>query len=415
MKVLVIGYGISGKAASGLLRKQGHVVTVADRKAQEGVLSDQENIPLLGFDQVVLSPGIPQTHPLVQKALCLGIEVIGEIELGFRNLSNPCFGVTGSNGKTTTVTLIEHILNRSGFRARALGNVGSSLCSYLLNPVPQEILIIELSSFQLETLRTKKLDAAVVLNITPNHLDRHRNMQEYASAKANIQHCLKPEGKVYISDQVFHAFGHLFSSPHRFSKSENNFKAIAEKELAEINKLDYTHWLAPPEQSLQAAYLLCKQCGVTEVDFFYALKTYKKLPHRIEWVAEIDGVSYYNDSKSSNIHSVLHAVEQMKEGRLVLIIGGVHKGSSYEAWVQPFRGKVHQLIAYGKAAPIMAQELSPHFPLIQVNRFADAVKIAKQIAKKTELVLLSPGCSSYDQFENYEQRGDEFKRLVREQ
>lgn len=402
MKVLVIGYGVSGKAAAAFLRSQGHLVSVVDKKGGDGILPDSPDFPLDEFDQVILSPGIAQTHPLVQKALSLNIEVIGEIELGCRHLKNQVFGITGSNGKTTTVTLTAHILNASHKKARSLGNVGFSVCNYLLNADPNEILILELSSFQLETLRAPILDAALVLNITPNHLDRHANMQEYAAAKASIQNCLKNEGEIFVSKNILEEFHSLFPNANCF-----------EKDLALFNCVSYTQLEMPSKQSVQAAYLLCKRCGVTDVEFLHALKSYKKPQHRIEWVAEINKVAYYNDSKSSNIHSVLHAVERM-EGQVVLIIGGVHKGSSYKPWIAPFQGKVRLIIAYGKAAPIMEYELASHFPFIGVDRFADAIKCAKQMAKENEKVLLSPGCSSYDQFENYEQRGDEFKRLVRE-
>jgi len=445
MKVLVIGYGVSGKAAAAFLRSQGHLVSVVDKKSGEGVLSDSADFPLEGFEQVILSPGIPQTHPLVQKALELKIEVIGEMELGCRHLKNQVFGITGSNGKTTTVTLAAHILNASGKKARSIGNVGFSVCDYLLTADPNEILIMELSSFQLETLRAPVLDVALVLNITPNHLDRHANMQEYAMAKACIQNCLKKEGEVFVSKSVFEEFGPLFpnaqcferaarrdlgplgpnqasylsncgkelATHYRSGESPSCKEGILQKELALFNCVSYIQLEMPSKQSVQAAYLLCKRCGVTDIEFLHSLKSYKKPRHRIEWVAEINKVAYYNDSKSSNIHSVLHAVERM-EGQIILIIGGVHKGSSYKPWINPFQGKVRLIIAYGKAAPIMEYELAPHFPFVGVDRFADAVRCAKQMAKENEKVLLSPGCSSYDQFENYEQRGDEFKRLVRE-
>jgi UDP-N-acetylmuramoylalanine--D-glutamate ligase len=169
----------------------------------------------------------------------------------------------------------------------------------------------------------------------------------------------------------------------------------------------------PSKQSVQAAFLLCKRCGVTDIDFLKGLQTYKKPPHRIEWVAEINGVAYYNDSKSSNIHSVMHAVDRF-EGPLVLLIGGLHKGSSYKPWIDCFRGKVSKIIAYGQAGPLMELELGAVFPFEKIDRFSDAVKAVKKEAKKGETVLLSPGCSSYDQFESYEHRGEEFKRLVRE-
>lgn len=400
MKILVIGYGVSGKSATAFLRKEGHDVVPVDKKGGEGVLFDSEEISLEGFGLVILSPGVPQTHPLVKGAKDKGIEVIGEIELAFRHLSNRCFGITGSNGKTTTVLLTTHILNQAGKKGRALGNVGDPLTGYLAGSADlEEILIIELSSFQLETLQTKRLECSLVLNITPNHLDRYDSMEAYAKAKALIQNC---SDEVYVSKQVETEFGGLF-------KNAQNF----EKEVELLNNLSYIQLGMASKQSVQAAYLLCKRCGVTDVDFLHGLQTFKKPPHRIEWVAEIDGVSYYNDSKSSNIDSVIHAVGRF-DGPIVLIVGGVHKGSSYAPWIEKFKGKVRQIIAYGKAAPIMEYELAPHFPLQVVDRFADAVKLAKKEAKKQETVLLSPGCSSYDQFQNYEQRGESFEKLVRE-
>jgi len=397
MKTLIIGYGVSGKAAEAFLKAQGHVVVVVDKKA-EGVARDTEDFSLDDVDQVILSPGVPPTHPLIQKAVQLGLEVIGEIELGFRHLQNRCFGITGSNGKTTTVLLTTHILNESGIKARALGNVGDTLTGYLLEADPKEILIIELSSFQLETIKTARLETSIVLNITPNHLDRHPSMQAYVEAKALIQ----LQGETFVSKQVKEEFSSFF-----------NDAKIFEKEVELINGLSYTKLGMPSKQSVQAAYLLCKRCGVTDTDFLRGLQTFRKPPHRIEWVAEINGVEYYNDSKSSNVNSVIHAVGRV-EGSIVLIVGGLHKGSSYQPWIESFKGRVRKIIAYGQAAPMMEFELAKFFPFQKVDRFADAVKIAKLEAKNQETVLLSPGCSSYDQFQNYEHRGEEFKRLVRE-
>lgn len=401
-KILVIGYGISGRSAATFLIKEGYNVVAVDKKKTQTVLSDTDDIPLDGIAQVVLSPGVPPTHPLAQKALQQKIEIIGEIELGFRHIHNRCFGITGANGKTTTVLLATHILNTAGKKAHSLGNVGQSLTRYLLEANPDDILVIELSSFQLETVQTRCLEAALILNITPNHLDRYPSMQEYVHAKARMQHCLKDTGQLYVSKQVQEAFGPLFSQA-----------ACFEKEVDLINNLSYTQLGMPSKQSVQAAYLICARCGVTDDDFLRGLKSFHKPPHRIEWVAEIDDVAYYNDSKSSNIHSVMHAVGCFA-GPLVLVVGGVHKGSSYLPWIESFCGKVRAIIAYGEAAPIMERELAHSFPLQKVEKFATAVQCAQKEAKAKETVLLSPGCSSYDQFPSYEHRGEEFKRLVKE-
>jgi UDP-N-acetylmuramoylalanine--D-glutamate ligase len=394
MKILIIGYGVSGKSAEALLLREGHEVIVLDRKKG---LPDRPDFPLEGIDQIVISPGVALTHPIVQRAQAAGIEVIGEMELGARRLvKNRCFGVTGANGKTTTVLLTEHVLNACGVKAKALGNVGEPISSY----AGDDVVIVELSSFQLETLDAKFLEAAIVLNITPNHLDRYPSMKEYAEAKARIRGCLKTGGELFVSEQVEREWGELFAGAQNF-------------EVASKVSLEYTPLEMPSKQSVQAALLLCRRCGVTDDAFLRSLKTYQKPAHRIEFVAKINGVPYYNDSKASNIHSVLHAVERL-EGPIVLIAGGLHKGSSYKPWLQGFGGKVKEIIAYGQAAELMEFELAPHIPLKKVGPFKEAVWQARLDAKGNDTVLLSPGCSSYDQFASYEERGNEFKRLVGE-
>lgn len=401
-KILVIGYGVSGRGAAAFLRGRGDEVIIVDKKGGEGILLDSPDFPLNDFSLVILSPGVPQTHPLVQKARAQGLEVIGEMELGLRHLNHLCFGITGANGKTTTVLLTTHILNAAGKKAFALGNVGTSITGYLASAKAEDILIIEFSSFQLETLQCRCLTAAFVLNITPNHLDRYVSMEAYVEAKAKIQQGLKEGGRLLVSRQVQEEFGAHFPNAEVF-----------EKDVALINKLSYTQLEMPSKQSTQAAYWICKRCGVEDDDFLRGLKTFKKPAHRIEWVAEIDGVAYYNDSKSSNVHSVMHALAQFS-GPLVVIVGGVHKGSSYLPWKSSFRGKVKAVVAYGEAAPIMEKELAASFPFHRMDRFKEAVQRAKALAGKQDTVLLSPGCSSYDQFASYEHRGDEFKRLVKE-
>lgn len=398
-RCLVVGYGISGKAAAAFLRKQGCEVVAVDRKpAEKGVLLDSEDFPLEGFSQVILSPGVPPTHAIVRRAREQEIEAIGEIELAFRYVKNRCIGITGSNGKTTTTLLTAHLLNQAGMKARSLGNVGESLTGYLLNPDLEEILVVELSSFQLETLALRPcFDAAAILNITPNHLDRHASIEEYASAKLRIGRCLKEGGKLFVSEQVLrdYAVGTRFDQETVASNSEES----------------YIKRGGPERQNIEAAFAICRFFGAQDLE--NGLKTFKKPPHRIEWIADIDGVSYYNDSKSSNVESVIHAV-RLLNGPIHLLIGGVHKGASYRPWIENFQGKVKKIFAFGQAAPKMEEELAAAFVFVRVETMQEALMRAKKEAKKNETILLSPGCSSYDQFRNYEHRGEEFKRMVKE-
>ena len=398
MKSLIFGFGVSGKGAFEFLKKRGDELVIFDEKVGTKAPLDEE---ILSFDQVVVSPGISLNHPLLLKAKRCGVQILGEAELGISSLKNRIFAITGSNGKTSSVTLAVHILKEARLKARALGNVGVSICGYLVHPDPEEILVIELSSYQLETLKARNIEVGVILNITPNHLDRYESFEEYAKAKLHLQNCIQEGGAFYVSSQVMQDFGSWI--PHAL---------CFEKELAPISELEYTGQEMASKQSMTAAYLLCKRCGVTDDEFLQGLKTYKKPPHRIEWVAKIDGVSYYNDSKSANIHSVIDAVGQMR-GDVVLIAGGVHKGSSYAPWIHAFKGRVRKIIAYGQAASLLEKDLSSHFDFIKVDRFEEAVVAAKQTAQEGDVVLLSPGCSSFDQFENYEKRGEAFRLLVR--
>jgi len=395
--ILVLGYGVSGKAAVLFLKKLGLPVVAVDRRpdVNAGVLPDSADFPMDGISQVILSPGIPSTHPLVKKAKALGIEVIGEMELALRWTKNRSVGVTGSNGKTTTALLTAHVLNASGVKARAVGNVGVALSSYLLNPDPEEILIVELSSFQLETLRVKHFEFGVYLNLLPNHLDRHASMEEYARAKANLQHCLKPDGKLLVSNQVLQA----------------------SKDLLQIDRVEVFEENGPfaplflPAQNVAAVQAIAAKFDVSEEQVVAALPSFKKPPHRIEYVAESAGVRYYNDSKATSVEAVLHALSWFS-GPLVLIVGGKDKGSPYVPWIAAMQGKVKKIVAYGEAAQNIARDVGSFYAVDRVDLFSDAVAAAQREACLGDTVLLAPGCSSYDQFESYEERGDVFKMLV---
>lgn len=421
-KSLVIGFGVSGRAAARFLLSKGSKVVVADQRPlqkdpeaefflQRGVefALDTADLSLEGVSLAILSPGVPPENPLVQKVLANGIETIGEIELALRHIGNPCIGITGTNGKTTTVLLIEHLLSQAGIRAKALGNVGDPLSRYLLDPNPEEILILELSSFQLETVQAKRLDVAMILNITPNHLNRHSSMQEYADAKLKIQKCLKPGGAFWVSRQLkgeFRTGGQIYDPSPEYAPWETDEK------VAPISPFRYIELGKPERQNIQAAHALCAPFGLTKTQFCQGLETFRKPAHRIEWVAEIEGVSYFNDSKASNISAVMHAMSQFP-GPVILLAGGMDKGASYAPWIGSFRKKVKMIIAFGQAAEKMESELSGAFELRRADTMSQAVEWAAKCAERGSQVLLSPGCSSYDQFRNYEHRGDEFKRLVR--
>lgn len=429
-KILIVGLGISGRSAANFLLKRGAQVSGVDSNLDLLEQSDQlvklksqglktfksnQEIEIRDFALVVVSPGIPPTHPLYQAAQQAGIEVIGEIELACRFIKQTFLGITGTNGKTTVTLLVEHVLQQCGRRARALGNMGIPLTSEFLEETGSsslEIAIVELSSFQLETLHSRIIDAAVVLNVTPDHLDRYESLQKYASAKMHIAACIKSEGVLYLEEKTFQEYGYLLAplKPKIYGYSSNcdvtidTFKGLLPSIYTERPNHDL--------ENLMAAYALCNQVGITVEQFTEAVLTFQKPPHRIQFVKALAGVSYYNDSKGTNIDAVVRAVDVLK-GEIVLIAGGVDKGAPYTPWLEAFAGKVKSICAIGEAALTMQKQLSHQLPVKIFENLEAAVKYAASQAKAGDNVLLSPGCSSYDMFRDYVHRGEEFIRIVK--
>ncbi len=366
-KALVIGLGVSGRAVVQYLLQQGYEVVAVDRAVAVDftlcpVFLDDHEFAVFDFDIVVVSPGIPLTHRLYQKAIDLGVEVIGEAELAFRELKNRAIGVTGSNGKSTTVMAITHVLNESGRRARALGNIGVPLISVVGDLEEDEIVVAELSSFQLETCRAKVFDVAMILNITPNHLDRHGSMENYILAKRRIFDCVK-KGGVYAED---------------------------------LEGGDYV-WFA------------VNYFGVTREEYLNAMKSFKRLAHRMEFVGEIRGVKCYNDSKATTMDAVAYGVKAIGKD-IILIAGGRHKGGSFSIWNECFPGIVKAIFLMGEARHLIASELRMDIPIELVETLEEAIEKGLQVARFGDNLVLSPGCSSYDMFRNFEERGEAYKK-----
>ena len=338
MKYQIIGEGLSAKGASQFIQKMG-----------DEVVSE-------GGDIIVISPGYPLSHPVAVEGRRLGKEIIGEMELGMRYVQNRCLAITGTNGKTTATMLTAHVLNQTGTKARAVGNIGLPLCSYLLDPDPEEVLVVEVSSFQIETMKTPIFAAGGITNITPDHLDRYDSYDEYAAMKYRLRHFVK--GPFYQGDDL--AF-HL--------------------------------------------------SGLSREAFVQASLDFIRPPHRIEHIKTVDGISFYNDSKGTNVDAVCYAVKALSQP-LILIVGGRDKGASYDIWNPLFENKVKRVLAIGEAAEKIQRELKMEVELVGTLEKA----LEKSIAYATpgDAVLLSPGCSSFDQFENYIERGNTFKRLVEE-
>ncbi len=400
-KALIVGWGVSGKAAAAFLASLGYEVFATDRKTPETCwpnvqfFQEREAPSLNQFSMLVISPGVPLTHFLILQAQREGIEIVGEAELAFRHLRQKAVAITGTNGKTTVTCLVEHVLNTCGKKAKAVGNIGIALTEYALQSDPEEIAVVELSSYQIETLESARFIAAVILNITPDHLDRYSSLEEYAKAKVKIEKNIETEGTLYVYGETAKEYASLFTKPFISFLGDPDWPFLTGHDLVNAT----------------AAWHLCFHLGVTKSEFSKALQTFQKPAHRIEFIKEIAGVQYYDDSKGTNVDAVIKAVASMKRP-VVLIAGGVDKGSSYLPWKNAFEGKVKHMLVIGESAKKMEEELGAFFPIEILSSLELAVQKASQIALSGDCILLSPGCSSFDMFRDYVHRGQEFQRYI---
>lgn len=384
-RALVIGYGISGKGAEKLLLKLGYEVAIAEQTVE---------VPAGDFEFAVLSPGIPQSHPIPTAMKARNVPVIGEAELAFRHLKGPAIGITGTNGKTTLTNFLAHALG-----GKALGNVGESLAAYAASDQSENLLVVELSSYQLETLQTQLLDAAILTNITPDHMDRYPSFEAYAKAKWRIVDCLKERGVCFIPKKL---------DDGRFSQVES-IDADSYLQLS----LKEGYWAKLDQETLALAFAVCQKFNLSKEAFFQALETFEKPPHRLEYVCEWNGVTFINDSKGTNPAATLYAVESIP-GSILLIVGGDSKGLSFESWKEGLGKKVKAILTIGKAGLMLQEILTPYYEVHQMETLEEATHHASQIAQVGDTVLLSPGCASFDQFKNYAHRGEVFRNSIQQ-
>ncbi len=421
MNTLIVGLGKSGLAAYELLEREGDAVMGVDDESAtvERAVNDGKKAALKvnvrEFDRLVVSPGMALTHPLIQEAFQYGISIVGEAALALEKLAEAgieAIGITGTNGKTTVTLLITHVLQYAGFAAHALGNVGPPLTSYVALAKRGDIAVVELSSFQLDTLSIPFFDVGLILNITPDHLDRYASMEKYAESKCRLQLCMKPSGECWVHESILKDFKKLLKVPYS-TYGQNPDCTLSKNGVFFLNNLSTPSSFSGEHdvENALAAWIACRKWGVSEKIFLKALESFKKPSHRIEWVAKIRGVDYVNDSKGTNIDATLKAVEAMRQP-VLLIVGGVDKGASYEIWKRSFTKKVRKVVALGQAAEKIAEDLKPEYEVSIVSSLADAVIFCQRVAYEGDVILLSPGCSSYDMFRDYAHRGDEFKRIV---
>ena len=442
-KVLVVGAARSGIAAAQFLVSKGAKVTLTDAKSaqqlgevvqkleSQGVnlaLCGQYPDPLIqGYQLLVVSPGVPPTAPPIARAYQENLPVMGELELAFRFAEAPIIAITGTNGKTTTTSLVGEILKDAGINTLVAGNIGLPLISEVENYQSEDCIVAEVSSFQLEGTKTFRPKVAAILNITPDHLDRHLTMENYINAKAKIFANQMPFDYTVLNyddsitvDLAEQSMGRVifFSRKHTLNTGvyiQNGYIMVSmdgvTTEIVPVEKLNIPggHNLENALAAVACTFVM----GVGAEQLARTLSSFSGVAHRLETVAEIKGVRYVNDSKGTNPDASIKALESFNEP-IILIAGGLNKGSDFTQLAQTIKEKVRVLILLGEHGHEIkkAVEDQGFNTFVTVQDYLEAVKVAHNVAKPGEVVLLSPACASWDMFKSYEERGDLFRELV---
>lgn len=439
-KIAILGAGESGAGAAVLAKKEGFDVFVSDMSKIQNKykdLLDKHHIEweeeqhteerILDADEIIKSPGIPETAPMVKKAKERGINIISEIEFAGRYTTSKMICITGSNGKTTTTSLIYHIFKAAGYDAGLAGNIGNSLALQIAEE-PHEYYIIELSSFQLDNMYDFRANIAILLNITPDHLDRYDNcMQNYVDAKMRIiQNQTQQDAFIYWNDDPI----------VKRELEKYNIKAIQYpfSELKEKGSIGYIeagqYTIEKPEPfnmeqeqlsltgkhniyNSLAAGIASNIAGIKKDIIRKSLSDFPGVEHRLEKVCTVRGVQYINDSKATNVDACWYALESMKT-KVVLIIGGKDKGNDYSPIIPLVKEKCSALVYLGADNQKLHDNFdSLNIPIRDTHSMKECMKACYELAKPGETVLLSPCCASFDLFKNMEDRGEQFKELAR--
>ncbi|MEP6809478.1 MAG: UDP-N-acetylmuramoyl-L-alanine--D-glutamate ligase [Chthoniobacterales bacterium] len=430
-KVAVLGAGLSGTAAAHLLRDEGAAVTVLDSAEEKTILKTTiEGMRARGievicgpaaemtqalYEMVVRSPGIDPESALAKNLAARGLEMMGELELGWRSAQAPVIAITGTNGKTTTTELLAQMLNACGQRTVACGNIGKPLSEVAREGRDLDVLTVEVSSFQLETISTFRPAVSVWLNFAPDHLDRYRSLADYRAAKLRIFD-YQTEDDIAVVNAAedlppLRARKITFSAyddraDFRLAEGAIFYRHESVLRLAET-KLRGSHNI----ENIMAALAVGLSRGLGFEEMVPPLSAYEPRPHRLEFVREIDGVGYINDSKATNLDAVEKALLAQTKP-VVLIAGGKDKGFEFETLRDLVGKKVRATVLLGEMAERICQDWSGVVPCEIAVSIADAVERAHALARPGEIVLFSPGTSSFDMFKSYADRGDQFRALV---
>ena len=440
--VLILGLGISGVSTVKALNKMGANIVISDLKVEEELenflveISDYQvklylgtnSVPLDNIDLVIKSPGIPLELPIIEDARKKNIEIITDIELAYRLIPNNKFiAITGTNGKTTTTTLIGKILKKAGYNCHVTGNIGVGILWEAINSKKEDIFIIETSSFQLESTINFKPKVSLIINITPDHLNWHKTYDNYINAKKKV---FKNQDNndftvLNFDDEILRNMkDEINSNIIWFSVNSELKKGVYIKEetivindgIKLIEVLPFMDVKIPGRHNLEnalASIAIGYSLGINADIMADVLRTFEGVEHRIEYVTTIDDVKFYNDSKGTNSDASIKAVEAI-DGPLILIAGGMDKGTSFDDFIKSFNGKVKCLILLGETAKKISETATKYgFNNIYfVESMKEAVKKSFQLSEAGDEVLLSPACASWDMYKSFEERGRNFKEAV---
>jgi len=438
-RVLVVGLAKTGVATSLFCAARGAEVTATDARRENEVgdaivqlraagvnleLGGHREDTFLRQDLIVPSPGVPADAPLLRAARAKGVTIWSEIELAGRFMNGRLIGITGSNGKTTTTSLIEHILKNAGFPTILAGNIGTPLISRIEQTNDDTVTVAELSSFQLELIETFRPNISVFLNLTPDHLDRHHTFEEYGAAKARIFGNQKEGDSAVLNadDPASTPYAPTRPQVYWFSRKQRvaqgafvrdnqivfrqNGEEMAVLKLQEIPLVG-----AHNVENVLAAVTTTRIAGANPAAIAKGVRSFAGVEHRLEFVAEVGGVRYFNDSKATNVDATLKALDAFP-GRILIILGGKDKGSDYTVLRKPLREKAILALLIGAAADKIEKQIEGSVAIEGAGTIERAVEIASHAARPGDVMLLAPACASFDQFQNFEHRGRVFKDLV---
>jgi len=440
-RVLVVGLARTGVATSLFCAARGAAVTATDSRTENEIgaeipklreaavtleLGGHQEKTFLAQELIIPSPGVPADAPLLQSARAKGITIWSEIEMAYRFLKGRLIGITGSNGKTTTTSLVAHILQGAGYSTILAGNIGTPLIERVDASRDDTITVLELSSFQLELIETFRPNIGVFLNLTADHLDRHRTMGAYGAAKARLFENQTEEDSAVLNADDSATTPYAPSRPqvYWFSRKQRvaqgaylrGGEIIFRRNGREGAVLKRDAIALPGAHNLEnvlAAVAAACIVGADAGAIAKGVRSFSGVEHRLEFVAEIRGVRYYNDSKATNVDATMKALDAFS-GRILVILGGKDKGSDYTELQKPLREKAILALLVGATAEKIEKQIAGNVAVEQAGTIERAVEIASHAAQPGDIVLLAPACASFDQFQNFEHRGHVFKELVRQ-